>query len=509
MQENPCSKSSCPWLALIILSLTSTLTQAEQFGLFTYRDTGETIEIIDFPDDVTGHVDIPAEIDGKPVTSIGGATESNNLEGAFFGCGIGSVTIPDSVTHIGDSAFSICFNLSSVTIPDSVIEIGNSAFYQSNSLTAVTLGNNVRSIGDLAFFVCFRLESLTIPDSVTSIGERAFEGCWALSTLNLGNGLTDIGIAAFMQCGALESLTIPDSVTNISRHAFGNCGFTSITLGNGISTLEHGVFAKCENLTSVTFGNGLDTIGPTVFSRCTALTTITIPNTVTTIEHAAFQNCTNLASISIPDDVDSIGSFAFSGCDALKAVSFGSGIDEIAHLAFSRCSGLKSAVFNGDAPGSFSELVFDAAAADLKIYFLEGGSGFTAPQWNGHPSVMIDEDAQPAATWLLKYGFAHDANLQQDSNGDGVSLLMAYSLNLDPNKNTRASLPAPTITGNTLGMSFHATSPGITYSVQTSTDLLNWTSDGITVNLPDDDGKSFASVKHGAEGFFRVLVSED
>ena len=99
------------------------------YGVLTYRNYGAYIEITDC-NDYAKTVEIPAEIDGLPVTTIG--------NDAFWGCtSLTSVTIPDSVTEMGWGVFSECTSLESITIPDSVTKIGYSAFYQCTRLTDV------------------------------------------------------------------------------------------------------------------------------------------------------------------------------------------------------------------------------------------------------------------------------------------------------------------------------------------------------------------------------------
>ena len=88
-----------------------------------------------------------------------------------------SVTIPNSVTSIGEYAFLGCSGLTSVTIPNSVTSIGGAAFYDCSGLTSVTIPNSVTSIGGGAFRGCSGLTSVTIPNSVTSIGDKAFWNC--------------------------------------------------------------------------------------------------------------------------------------------------------------------------------------------------------------------------------------------------------------------------------------------------------------------------------------------
>ncbi len=141
----------------------------------------------------SGNVVIPEEVNymGRilKVTSIG--------EYTFGNCDITSVTIPNSVTNIGDFAFDMCNRMTSVTIPNSVTTIGTKAFYRCSRLTSVTIGNSVTSIGDCAFNECSRLTSVTIPNSVTSIGDYAFEECSGLTSVTIGNSVCSIGAKAF------------------------------------------------------------------------------------------------------------------------------------------------------------------------------------------------------------------------------------------------------------------------------------------------------------------------
>ena len=111
-----------------------------------------------------------------------------------------SVTIPNSVTSIGDGAFSDCRGLTSVTIPNSVTSIGEYAFLGCSGLTSVTIPNSVTSIGGAAFYDCSGLTSVTIPNSVTSIGGGAFRGCSGLTSVTIPNSVTSIGDKAFWNC---------------------------------------------------------------------------------------------------------------------------------------------------------------------------------------------------------------------------------------------------------------------------------------------------------------------
>ena len=256
------------------------------------------------------------------VTSIG--------DFAFSYCkGLTSVTIGNSVTSIGSSAFWDCTGLKSITIPDSVTSIGKSAFSGCAGLTSVTIPDSVTSIGDWAFYDCTGLTSITIPDSVTSIGDWAFRDCHRLTSVTIGGSVTSIGEGAFFGCNNLQDIYITDigAWCNISglSHLMGyglsnkrlyinNELATSITIPNGATVIHGYAFKGCSSLTSVKIPDSVTSIGKSAFSGCAGLTSITIPDSVTSIGESAFKNCIGLISIGIPSNVTRIGGKVFPGC---------------------------------------------------------------------------------------------------------------------------------------------------------------------------------------------------
>ena len=289
------------------------------------------------------------------VTSIG--------DYAFSGCSsLTSITIPNSVTSIGSGAFHYCSSLTSITIPESVTSIGHRAFYYCTSLTSVTIPNSVTSIGSSVFYKCSSLTSVTIPNSVTSIRDDAFYNCSSLTSITIPNSVTSIGSSAFNGCRSLTSFAIPNSVTSIGHRAFYYCtSLTSITIPNSVTIIANDAFAYCSSLTSVTIGSGVTSIGVGAFEMCTSLTSIVIPNSVTSIGWNAFRGCSSLTSITIPNSVTSIGGNAFSGCSSLISVDIGNSVTIIGERAFYACSDLDTISIDATTPPSLGSYAFSSA----------------------------------------------------------------------------------------------------------------------------------------------------
>ena len=109
---------------------------------------------------------------------------------------IESYIIPNSVTDIGNSAFSFCRSLTNIVIPNSVVSIGDGAFSNCSSLSNIVIPDSVTAIGNFAFWGCSSLSNIVIPDSVTAIGDYAFYYC-SLSNIVIPDSVTAIGICAF------------------------------------------------------------------------------------------------------------------------------------------------------------------------------------------------------------------------------------------------------------------------------------------------------------------------
>lgn len=274
-------------LGIVGLLRTDIKTSAEATANdFEYDLNNELITITGYSGD-GGNITIPEKINGDSVTSVG--------DYAFSNCtSLTSISIPDSITYIGKSAFTGCSGLTSISIPDSVTHIGDDAF-NGAGLISISIPNGVTSIGDDAFNTCTNLTSISISDSVTSIGDRAFSNCTSLTDISIPDGVINIGRYAFYACTSLTNISIPDSVTSIGTGAFYFCrSLTDIAIPNSVTYIGDNTFFYCTNLTDISIPDSATSIGISAFSGCSSLTNISIPDSVTYIGKDAFLNCSDL-----------------------------------------------------------------------------------------------------------------------------------------------------------------------------------------------------------------------
>ena len=268
-----------------------------------------------------------------------------------------SITIPNSVVTIIGNPFygwhGILNNESKAFIYEDHV------LFNKNKTTLIayiaketnyTIPNSVTTIGEGAFSYCKSLISINIPNSVTTIGEEAFGGCEFLVNINIPNSVTTIGRGAFGRCDSLTSINIPNSVTTIGNWGFGACkSLTSITIPNSVVTIignpfkgwhgnlyneskafiyeDHVLFNKNKTTliayrakeTNYTIPNSVTTIGEEAFGGCKSLVNINIPNSVTTIGRSAFKYCNSLTNINIPNSVTAIEDGAFCRCKNLPS----------------------------------------------------------------------------------------------------------------------------------------------------------------------------------------------
>lgn len=213
-------------------------------------------------------------------------------ESAFMDCQIESVEFPEGLTEIGDSAFLRC-PIQSLAFPDSLTTLGGSAF-NGTPVKEVILPDHLESVGGFCFQFCEQLETVVLPASLKTIGEYAFACCPTLTRVTIPEGIAEIGDSAFTSDDALTEITIPSSVKQIGSEAFD----------------------RCPQLKTVQFSEGLEKIGQGAFCDC-AIENLALPATLEYIGSSAF--CNNpLESATGFEHADFIGNYAFGSWEGVE-----------------------------------------------------------------------------------------------------------------------------------------------------------------------------------------------
>lgn len=297
------------------------LPSEDCFG-YTYKFLStSTIAITDYNGYDT-EVTVPSKIDGYTVTSVEGFDTTKTKK----------ITLPETVTTIGDSAFATYDNFSY-----SVLE-------------EVTLPRNLKNIGAGAFENCYFLTSIDIPESVTKIGNGAFYGCDNLKNISVKSDI-DIGNKAFGDRYNLIpaiSKTYEDSQSDFfvwNGWVFEyNGNSQNPAIPSGTVGIYDDVFAY-SGITSVTIPEGVKYINYGAFQQCTTLKNIKLPNSLVRINASAFKECTSLSALSLGEGLKTIDSEVFKGCVGLKTVALPSKLETLEYEAFEDCSNLENVTF--------------------------------------------------------------------------------------------------------------------------------------------------------------------
>ncbi len=321
----------------------------------------------------------------------------------YYSLRLTSVTIPASVTEIGERAFASCWNLYKITVDsentafcsqDGVLFNKNKTeliqYNYADSKTDYTVPDGVTRICDYAFYNSVKLTSAAIPDSVKYIGNYAFNFCFELTELKMGKGVTFIGDNAFSYCKKMNDIALPSSLTSIGTNAFYCCNeFTGITVPENVSYIGEAPFALCSKLKYIDVSpdnNAYCSQNGVLFNKnktkliqfpmSSDLTVFSIPESVTAVGEYALYRCASLTEISIPDSVSEIGMLAFGGCPGLTDLTLSDGIETISVGAFSACNNL-NVVSLPESIKNFKYAAFANCTAIKDVYY-----NGTRKQWS-------------------------------------------------------------------------------------------------------------------------------
>ena len=335
---------------------------------YTYAAAGSVAAITGLMSDPGKTLTVPSSIAGYKVVGIG---ETAFAQGEFT-----SVTLPSTLTTIGDKAFYMCRNLEKITLPAGVTAIGDYAFYYCDHLKSLKIPDGVTEISEYMLYACLGLEELTlpkdlyeicdyglyaceslktidIPDSVIGIANYAMYDCIGLTELKLPSSLRALGAYSLYKCSNLKTVKIPSDVTSVGDGSFLDCTaiekFT-VAADNETYCAKDGIlyskdmtelvcFPRGRTDTSFSVPVGVTKIGGEALSR-TKIKTLKLPSTLREIGDYAFAEMP-IESIDLPAKLTTIGGDVFCKCSSLKEIKLPDSVTEIGNEAFNECSALE------------------------------------------------------------------------------------------------------------------------------------------------------------------------
>lgn len=315
-----------------------------------------------------------------------------------------SAVVPDSINHVGSSAFDNCTSLE-YTISGRASYIGNPSnpylilVKLDEMASSCTINPGTKIIGSSAFCDCTRIRTLTIPDGVVEIGHSAFANCNKLASINIPKNVLSLNGQIFSSCNSITSMTVDPE--NTKYHSSGNCiietatgtlvaGCVSSVIPTDGSVTLIGAYAFYgrKTINTITIPDCITSIGDNAFGYCQALTGLIIPDSVTYIGEGAFQNCTQISVISIPEGIRAISKNTFKYCTSLSEIYLPASLKSIGNSAFISCTALKTVYFAGTQT-EFSKVSIDNANGEnfkflnATIYFgfAKGGQCGDALTW--------------------------------------------------------------------------------------------------------------------------------
>lgn len=249
--------------------------------------------------------------------------------------------------------------------------------YKVNNCKTLTLPESLTSIGNWTFRGMAALESIVVPNAVTEMGTYAFANDTSLKSAKLSTSCPWLKEGLFSECNALQSITIPSAVTKMDGYMFTNCkaltsatfedGTDLIEMGYGASWKNYGLFSDCplktlnlgrwlsyntevasrspfysiDALKNLNIGKNVKVIDKYMFSYCEGLEEVNLPDNITSVNLWGFRGCSSLKSVRLSEKLSQVGDYGFAGCTSLDNVTFPASMTSVASNSFSDCTALR------------------------------------------------------------------------------------------------------------------------------------------------------------------------
>lgn len=345
-------------------------------GLIITEYSGTDIENLKFPEEIEGFPVVELELslnrhEEVKVLMIPDSVKKLGNSAFFNWTGLEHIHLPASLEVIEDSVFDGCTSLQELVIPNGVKRIeeafGLSYENDSNKIRFLSIPESVTELGNRAFKNCYYLEEIKLPSSLSNLPEGIFKNCYSLKEIEIPNTVTSIPDEAFLGCISLNSVIIPESVTEIGKKAFAGCNsLEELTIPNSVITIKGEAFGLYEKPYEAKF---IEPFLDMEIGNYIGIKSLVIPDSVENIETYTFEGLTKLEFLKLPNSLKKIEYGLFndgfkSTLKSLKTIELSSSCEEIGDKAFVGLTSLEEIVI----PESLAHINFEGRPfSDTKL----------------------------------------------------------------------------------------------------------------------------------------------
>lgn len=353
----------CSYTNLQLVMLASTVTTLEDRAFYGCTgllgiDLGGVVEVQERT--FYGCTSLQYIQGGYALTTIG--------QYAFVDTALVNLTIPDSVTFIGERAFYDCDSLQTLTLGNGLIQSGYEAFYGCDNLKEVTFGSGLRDISISSFTGCKSLKTVRLPDTLQRIFAEAFRNCTGLTDVYIGSGITSINSEAFSNCSGIENVWYRG--TKEQWNALGVYGTSSYQNGYLLDAPRHYLAGTHgDNISwDIRFDGTLTVSGTGAMAEIgqqpswyddnevkAFVKNLVVEESVTALSEGAFFDLYNLQQVSLPETLTAIGYGAFENCESLQSITLPASLEVLGEGVFQKCYALKAITVHESNPNFYTD----------------------------------------------------------------------------------------------------------------------------------------------------------
>ena len=343
---------------------------------------------------------------------------------AFSSCPLTSLQIPANVVSLGEGAFrGSDLKEVSFALRDDALQLPSRLFENCESLQKVTLPEQCSALPDRCFIGNIFLTEICVPESCESIGDYCFADCSSLQKVTLPDGLKTIGDEAFSECISLEKIRLPESLESIGYMCFSHSGLTEVEIPPLVTELPYACFGRT-SIETLTVPDNVTSIDRYCFVLNSSLKSVVLPDTDIRLEQGCFGDCTALTSVHLPAKCTQLPAQMFAGCSALREIVIPDGCKSIGLKCFNKCSALESVSL----PDTVEIIEQKAFSECGKLKELRFPKNLTTIEREAFSGAALREIELPESIRLISYGAFRNCSTDSLKLPDHYVAIEEYAL---------------------------------------------------------------------------------